>query len=303
MFAEANLPACSQHTAKPKGVTVWTLDWSPDDKYIAYGGDDSMLWIYNAATMSMYKTLHMTNYVRKVAWSPDGKLLLVSTNDGAQILDIETDKHVYLPGTGGARGMVWRRDGTMMATVTNQVMVWNLKGELVQTLRKEHAKTLFSVDWHPFNDTIVSSGDEIRIFDLTGKQLKMIKHRPEPTGILCVKWHPSGEFFATGDYGHEDVESIIQYWKPDGTLFKTLHGSKAEYRNIAWSRDGKFLASASDVLRVWTKDGELLSSGVTLGDNLWGIDWDSKGERIATTSSNGKMAIWTKDCKMIKLVE
>ncbi|HYE56082.1 MAG TPA: hypothetical protein VD996_14635, partial [Chitinophagaceae bacterium] len=218
LFAGALFPACSQDINKPKRTLLWTLDWSPDDKYIAFGGDDSLLWVYDVAAMKMYKTIPMRNMVRKVAWSPDGKLLLVSTRDGAQILDIENNKRIYLPGTGSARGMDWKPDGTLVATITNQVMVWNLSGELVRTLRKEHKKSLFSVDWHPSKDLIVSSGDEIRIFDLSGKQLNMIKHREEPTGVLTVQWHPSGEFFASGDYGHDNIESIIQFWKEDGTL-------------------------------------------------------------------------------------
>ncbi|MFZ6023394.1 MAG: hypothetical protein ACOYVG_02950 [Bacteroidota bacterium] len=91
------------------------------------------------------------------------------------------------------------------------------------------------------------------------KKIVTLKHREEPTGILSVEWHPSGNFFVSGDYGHdgEAVHSLLQYWTPEGKLFKTSKGSKMEYRDLQWNQDGTLLATASDKLRIWTKEGEL----------------------------------------------
>jgi WD40 repeat protein len=95
--------------------------------------------------------------------------------------------------------------------------------------------------------------------------LQNIKHRNEETIILAVQWHPGGTFFATGDYGHkeEGIESLLQFWNEDGVLIKSLKGSKAEYRNIRWNKDGTLLATASDGLRLWSEDGRGKIQGET----------------------------------------
>ncbi|MDX2154371.1 MAG: hypothetical protein SFV54_26760 [Bryobacteraceae bacterium] len=300
----AAAPHSSAQTGSPeKRTLIWTLDWSPDDRYIAFGGDDRLLWIYDATRMAMHKTVPMAEMIRKVAWSPDGRSLLVSTRSGTQILDIENDGRIDLPDTAGARGLAWSPDGSTLATGTNRTKVWTRQGKLLATLQKADNKSLFSLAWHPRIDRIVTTGDEVIVYDVSGKQLSQFRHRPAKTGILTATWHPSGDFFVTGDYGHDQVASILQFWKPDGTLLKTLHGSKAEYRNVAWSKDGRFLASASDVLRVWTREGRLQTEGPRQTDKLWGIDWNSKGDRIATSSGDGKMTIWSRAGKPLKVVE
>ena len=136
--------------------------------------------------------------------------------------------------------------------------------------------------------------------DTMGTTLKVIRHRKEQTGVLTINWHPSGEFFATGDYGHdkEGIKSIIQFWKPDGTLTKTLYGSKAEYRNIRWNKSGTLLASASDALRIWNTNGKLVCTGKSK-DLLWGLDWNSQSEKIITSSISGKIKIWNANAKLI----
>ena len=143
-------------------------------------------------------------------------------------------------------------------------------------IKKEDNNSYFSIGWHPGKNIIAVSGDDIRIMDTMGTTLKVIRHRKEQTGVLTINWHPSGEFFATGDYGHykEGIKSIIQFWKPDGTLTKTLYGSKAEYRNIRWNKSGTLLASASDALRIWNTNGKLVCIGKSK-DLLWGLDWNS----------------------------
>src|SRR5688572_7202693 len=110
---------------------------------------------------------------------------------------------------------------------------------------------------------MVTSSDEIILFDTAGNQLKLINHRKEQTGILTVRWHPSGEFFASGDYGHENEgkPTLLQFWKADGTLIKTIKGHHSELRNIRWNNEGTLLATASDVLRIYNNHGALVSTG------------------------------------------
>ncbi len=282
---------------------LWTADWSADDKKIAVGGDDSLLKIYDSKNLKLLKAYQLKSMIRQVSWHPANNFLAIATNDGVSILNTETEKFITLNGTtNGARGIDWNFNGQLLAAADNDglVKIWDSTGNLLRTIKKEDNNSYFSISWHPSKNIIAVSGDDIRIMDTLGVTLKVIKHRKENTGILTICWHPSGDFFATGDYGHdkEGVKSIIQFWKPDGTLTKTLYGSKAEYRNIRWNKSGTLLASASDALRIWNANGRLLYTGKSK-DLLWGLDWNSKSEKIITSSITGKIKIWNANAKLI----
>jgi WD40 repeat protein len=286
------------------GTILWTADWSADDKRFAVGGDDSLLKIYDGKNLKLLKAYQLKTMIRQVCWHPAKNILAIATNDDeVSILNTETEKFIKLNGiTIGARGIDWNFNGQLLATADNDglVKIWDSTGNLIRTIKKEDNNSYFSISWHPNKNIIAVSGDNIRLMDTLGVTLKVIKHRKENTGILTICWHPSGEFFATGDYGHEKegVKSIIQFWKPDGTLTKTLYGSKAEYRNIRWNKSGTLLASSSDALRIWNANGQLLFTGKSK-DLLWGLDWNSNSEKIITSSITGKIKIWNANAQLI----
>lgn len=290
-----------------KETILWTADWSADGKRIAVGGDDSLLKIYDANSLKLLKTYQFKSMIRQLSWHPANNILAISVNeDEVSILNTETEKFIRLRGiTNGARGIGWNFNGQLLATADNEglVKVWDTAGNLLRSIKKEDNNSYFSLSWHPSRNILAVSGDDIRIMDSLGTTLKVIKHRKENTGVLTISWHPSGNFFAIGDYGHdkEGVRSIIQFWKPDGTLIKTLFGSKAEYRNIRWNKSGDILASASDALRIWDINGKLLWTGKS-NDLLWGLAWNNKSEKIITSSITGRILIWNAKGKLINTV-
>lgn len=119
--------------------------------------------------------------------------------------------------------------------------------------------------------------------------------------MLCVKWHKTGKYFVLGDYGDPDFKHkpLLQFWKAKGTLIKESDVSKKEYRNMSWSKGGKKLATASDTLRIWNKDGNLIAEGLS-EDKLWGVDWSPNGKFIVTSSHNGHIRIWDSNANFIK---
>jgi WD40 repeat protein len=296
----------SNKPMKGGGETIlWTADWSADDKKIAVGGDDKLLQIYDSKNLKLLKAYQLKSMIRQVSWHPVNNILAIATNDDeVSILNTDTEKFIQLKGiTNGARGIDWNFNGQLLATADNDglVKIWDSTGNLLRTIKKEDNNSYFSISWHPSKNIIAVSGDDIRVMDTSGFTLKVIKHRKENTGVLTISWHPSGDFFATGDYGQdkEGVKSIIQFWKPDGTLIKTLFGSKAEYRKIRWNKSGTLLASASDALRIWNANGKLLWTGKSK-DLLWGLDWNSKSEKIISSSITGKIKIWNENARIQK---
>lgn len=290
---------------KPKGL--WTLDWRFDDKYFAFGGDDKLLRIYRAGSMKLFKAYSFSEMIRCTRWHPHDENILAVTTWGNSngILNIENNEFIPLHLPHGARAVDWNSNGDLLATADNAglITIWNVKGELLKEIKKQDGNSYFSMDWHPSRNLIAVSGDDIRIVDTTGNTLKVMKHREEHTGVLSVRWHPSGNFFVTGDYGHrnEGIETLLQFWQADGTPIKTVYGSNGEIRNLEWDRSGKYLATASDKLRIWDIDGQLLYTGKD-GNGFWGIDWNNGSDSILTASFSGNIMLWTEKANLLKII-
>lgn len=300
-LAVSSPPVWGQTTRNP---ILWTADWSPTGKYLAVGGDDGLLRVFSA-NLGLLTTHRMNAAVQCVDWNRDGKTLAIAMDDRpVEILDVETGRTTRVDDSAaGSRALAWSPDGASLAVgdYDGLLKVRRKDGRLIRSIEKEDGKSYLSVDWHPKKDVIVTGSDRIRVFDAAGGAPRIIKHRREDTIVLTVKWHPEGAFFASGDYGHDDVESLLQFWGEDGTLLKSMRGSKAEYRNVRWSPKGEFLASASDALRIWTKDGQLVHVGGS-PNLLWGLDWDSQSRSIVTSSQKGAIRVWTEEAKPMRAV-
>lgn len=300
---------CNQTFAK-NTITkeiLWTTDWSPNGKYIAIGGNVGALNIYTKGNLNLYKSFPVKNTITRVKWHPSMNVIAVTTqmsDEKSFIFNLETNEKIELNGisSDGARGVDWNYTGEYLAIADNngEVLIFNTKGELIRKFVNQinSTKSIIAIAWHPKKNTLTTVTDKIRFLDLNGNLIKSIKHRPEDVMLLSISWHKSGDFFVTGDYGDEKDKSLLQYWNEQGELIKSIDISKGEYRNLAWNPKGDRLASASDILRIWDINGNLISKGNSK-DNLWGVSWNEKGNRIITSSMEQKILVWNKKAKII----
>jgi WD40 repeat protein len=302
----------------------WSVDWSPDDQFIAAAGVDSTVRVYFANTLKLFKSFTINNYIHSVEWNPDGGILAIATlSDYVQYLNIKTGKITkldnslgpnHLPDGNGARAIGWNQSGDILAVggLDGIIKIWDKQGNLLKYIDKYKPETDFvsylALDWHPSKNMFVAANFEIQLFDSAFNEVKVMDHVNKAAIILCADWHPSGDFFVIGDYGHnwegENVPSLLHFWSSDGQLIKSVRGSKGEYRNIDWNKTGDLLSTASDKLRLWTRDGELLYESPSDGSNyLWGVSWNKKGTKIVTASRHRTIAIWDSTAKLLKRID
>lgn len=285
---------------------IWATEWSKDGKYIAVAGDDSTIWLYNGNDQQLYKSFYLNAMIKHVSWHPFQNLLAIATTKGVQLLDMKTEKLATASVKVGGRAVGWNYTGELLALADGAgvVQIMDKKGNHIRSITKHNNNSYVTMDWHPKKNILVTGSDEIILFDTSGKQLAFIRHRKENTLLLTARWHPSGEFFATGDYGHEKegMPTLLQFWKPDGTLIKQIMGHHEEMRNLKWSSDGNLLATAADGLRIWNKDGKLLHQAVSQ-QVVWGLSWSNDNKQIATGNySDGSVKLWTREAKLIKKI-
>lgn len=286
---------------------LWTADWSPNGKYIAVGGNVDTLNIYLSDNLQPFKSFPIKNTITSVKWHPHKNLLAIGTQTSKNkvgILNFGSGNITELEGISpeGARGIDWNFSGEFLAVADNdgQISIFGVDGRLIRKIQHDNTKGITSIDWHPKKNTFITVGDKIRIYDITGSLLKTIVHRKEETLLLCVAWHKSGDFFVTGDYGDHinKYKPLLQFWSPNGDLIKSIDISKGEYRNITWNPKGDRLASASDAMRIWNSNGNLLHEGGSK-DYLWGISWNRIGNRIITSSTEQRVIIWDDKARMV----
>ncbi|MCI9845043.1 WD40 repeat domain-containing protein [Flavobacterium pectinovorum] len=288
---------------------LWTTDWSPNGKFIAIGGNINTLKIYSENNLKPHKSFHIKNTITRIKWHPSKNIIAVTTqmsSDKSSIINLDTNQKIELNGISpdGARGIDWNNTGQYLAVADNngQILIYNIKGELIRKFNNESTKSITAIDWHPQKNILTTVTDKIRFYDIEGNLLKSIKHRQEEVMILSIAWHNSGAFFVTGDYGNEKDKSLLQYWDENGILLNSVDISKGEYRNMTWNSKGNRLATASDSLRIWDIKGNLISGGSSK-DYLWGVSWDKRGERIITSSMEQKIILWNNKAERILTIE
>ena len=124
-------------------------------------------------------------------------------------------------------------------------------------------------------------------------------------GFTNLDFSPDSKLMAFGGYG-----ALVEIWahrdssgarkKPAGgpsrgKLFRVLAGHSRAVTSVAFSPDGKTLASGSGdhTLRLWNvKDGRCLASfeGHSLGVNA--VAFSPDGKRIASASTDGSVRVW-----------
>ena len=293
------------------GNILWTTAWSPDGNYIGVGGTWDSLMIFDATSFELYHSYPFPGVeIARVKWHPEKPLLAIVTQSATlktRILDLEINAWIDLRGLQNSfRALDWSHDGRYLAVseFEDYVSVFTENGAPVSRFWADD-KGVTGLDWHPTEDIMVTVGSRIGVHSLMGDTLHNFTPRAVETLMLCVEWHPSGRYFAVGDYGDsaEARDKRLEFWIRGGEKVHSISGSRAEYRNIRWSRDGSKLASASDALRIWSEDGKLLAESASSSDYLWGVDWSPDGKRIVTTSANGRIMLWNDQARAIREIK
>jgi WD40 repeat protein len=252
-------------TGKQKKTSIaWTADWSYDDAFVAVGSDNGELAVYETKSWKKIKTWkHDSTTITRLEWNPKFPVLAVASvshsrkSSVIQLYDAKKDNVIkILPDTLMGRGVSWNASGEEAAWVGSKgrITVFTKEGKHKKTLSFTHPNSVMDIDWHPTKDLLLVVEEDIFVIDMDRDIVTATyDDGSENKGILCCQWHPSGKFFVTGDYGHENEggePSYLKYWTAKGTMLTRIKESKFEFRNVRWRNDGKYLAATADVLLI-----------------------------------------------------
>jgi len=138
----------------------------------------------------------------------------------------------------------------------------------------------------------LSSDGTVRIWDVqTGKELQVIRDEGLLSFACPVAWSPNGKIAAIDRLG-----AIVVFDAKTGKKLKVLEGHEEWGRSVAWSSDGKKIASgASDkTVRIWdAKTGDELKVLRGHMEEVNSVAWSSDGKKVASAGSvDHTVRIW-----------
>jgi WD40 repeat protein len=223
-----------------------------------------------------------------LAVSPDGLLIATGTDDGTVHTWRASDGVQVAQLAGHAQAitsLTFSADSTMLTT-----------GSTDGTVRT------WSVDGSEFSEllTIPSTTGAVTelSLDATGTQLAMATEAGFPAILNANPGHTKlvrALAYADGMIATASLDGDAWLWDSDGRVLAQLEDHTEGLWDVAFSDDGRFVATASSdrTVKVWEAETGLLVRTISgHGDRVFGVRFSPEGDRLATTSGDGLVRLW-----------
>lgn len=235
--------------------------FSPDGQVLAVV-DYKGVKLFNAQTGIERRVLSGSigwNY--SVAFSPDGRIVAggsgqESVGTFVDLWDASTGELLHI--LGGHTNSIWSvafsPDAKTLASGSSDktIRLWDVdSGNLLRTIPCDEYN-VWSVAFSPDGKTIASAGSKaLKLWNVTDGSLLRTISRPDDDSFCSVAFSPDGKILASGQ---SLSKGTVMLWDvASGGLLQTLVGHSDYVKSVAFSSDGRTLASSSDdkSIKLW----------------------------------------------------
>jgi tricorn protease-like protein len=281
---------------------VTSVKFSPSGRVLSVGGYRNVRLI-DAATGKLLGTLAgHADYVRSIAFSPDGTLVAAGGGSPQQFGEIKiwnVETHELIRTIKGHKDCIysvaWSPDGKLLASGSydKQVKLWDAATGKETLNLQDHIDAVFAVAFSPDGQRLASASQDrtIKIWNVaTGKRVYTLSDATD--GLTSLAYSPSGDELAAVGY-----DKTIYIWKltqDDGQLRQSLIADEDSLLSLKWSHDGKMLVTASSDGSIRFRDRKLNLTGVIDHQPDWveALDVSPDGRWLAAGRYDGTLSLY-----------
>lgn len=279
-----------------RGPEVWSLEFSPDMKYLAAGSFDGTLHLWDLTTRKEKAVLEgHENQINLLAFSPDGDTLVSSSTDGGLFVwDVAAGiEEANLTVPSQLQSVAFSPDGKFLAYGGGGISprLWDTSVGSPPIELSEPGSVL-SLAFSPDNKTLAScslDGARIRFYDIESGSTLIYKD--DAGWNMKMAFSPDGKTLAT--YGWDG--SLVLWDVETGEKKDIDHTHINSVTSVAINPEGTLLATGGQdgILRLWDIQMNHIKQTLTGHSmEITGLVFSSDGIHLSSSSMDKTVRLW-----------
>lgn len=275
---------------------VNTIAVSPDGKYFASGGTDSLIIVWDLNSYQVVRSIPQKNVVLTATFNKNGSCLIAGGIDSnGKVWNVKTGELIStLKGHDiEIRVVTLSKNKNYLATgsTDHTTIVRNFStGERVRTIHNK--MPVISLDFSPNGNYLAAGGWEnnIEIWDLAWDNVRKIGYG-HSASVRSVKYSPNGLLLVSAS-----EDNTIRLWNPLSAECKEVIPAHDSFiTSIDFSPDGKLLLTASfdKTIKIWdTYSWQLIRTITGHQSGILSAAFAKNGELILSGDEGGVINVW-----------